>query len=48
MMYLIFSVLQDSLALRWRWLLLAQGVLGGLQVALATGGGFGGRFGAPL
>lgn len=39
----------DSLAWRsWRLLLLAQRVLGGLQVAVATRSRFGGRFGAPL
>lgn len=43
-----FSMLWDSLAWRRRRLLLAQGVLGGLQVAVAPGSGFGGRFGASL
>lgn len=41
-------MLWHSLAWRWRWLLLTEGVLCGLQVAVATGRRFGGRFGASL
>lgn len=43
-----FSVLWASLAWSWWRLLFTQGLLGGLQVALATGSGFRGRFGASL
>lgn len=39
---------RHSLAWRRRRLLLTQGALGGLKVAVATGSRFGGRFGAPL
>lgn len=40
---------RHSLAWRWRrLLLLTQGALGGLKVAVATGGRFRGRFGASL
>lgn len=41
-------VLRHSLAWRRRGLLLTQGALRGPQVAVATGSGFGGRFGASL
>lgn len=40
--------LRHSLAWRGRRLLLTQGALGGPQVAVATGCGFGGRLGASL